>query len=448
MSPSSPQSQNSYIQTKKENKSSQWGDDTEFLPEEGYSAHGIGVHQPTDMTQFQTQKVRAARRNSLDYTRLRPHRESVEDIRVIADLLHPKPMILTRNTRPNGFANFGVDRTGRSETREGVFAAPNLSYFPRLNPAGVNGLHFQPIQSNQTVANPHIHSSAFQANLGFHDPNADFPGYPQAYNVAAPPRNGSSTRSLSTTSTNTTSTYEVAGCGSNNQFLWGGYGTQYEAAQEELKMGQGTETKHESRKEISQKFLNLVSASGYKEADDRNCDKKFYHCSHPGCQRVFSWEWSLREHEHKHVVEKTKKRNFVCDYPKCSKAFFTKSCLKSHLKIHTRKPNSFVCKVAGCDKTYSTGEGLRLHTRNHHEIDKRWECPSEGCSKKFVRQSDMRLHILRIHSEERPHPCKHEGCTKSFACFSELRRHELSHIRKLKKIERMKRHMKMSMQAA
>ncbi|GBG31685.1 Zinc finger protein 143 [Hondaea fermentalgiana] len=152
-------------------------------------------------------------------------------------------------------------------------------------------------------------------------------------------------------------------------------------------------------------------------------EKAQYKCPHPNCPHTFSWKWAMEDHAASHMPEKG--RVHKCTY--CSKSFFTVGCLKSHVRIHTRKPNSYVCKAPGCTKTYSTSEGLRLHTRNIHEADKKWKCPSDGCSKSFVRQSDLRLHIIRIHSKDRPYPCTMKNCEKSFACYSELKRHLTSH---------------------
>lgn len=174
-------------------------------------------------------------------------------------------------------------------------------------------------------------------------------------------------------------------------------------------------------------FLERVQQSGSNAVNDdeevQSSKKRKYKCTHVGCPRTFLWKWAMEEHAATHMPDKG--RVHECTF--CSKSFFTIGCLKSHVRIHTRKPYSYVCKAPGCTKKYCTSEGLRLHTRNVHEADKKWKCPSDGCFKSFVRQSDLRLHIIRIHSKERPYPCTLEGCEKSFACYSELKRHLTSH---------------------
>jgi len=152
-------------------------------------------------------------------------------------------------------------------------------------------------------------------------------------------------------------------------------------------------------------------------------DKIKFTCTHPGCKREFLWKWAMEEHAATHTSDK--ERTHICSY--CGKGFLTLGCMRSHMRIHTRKPFAYGCKVPGCPKKYCTSEGLRLHMRNVHDDAKKWECPSAGCDKAFVRQSDLRLHIIRIHSKERPYPCSFDDCTKSFACFSELKRHLNSH---------------------
>ena len=151
------------------------------------------------------------------------------------------------------------------------------------------------------------------------------------------------------------------------------------------------------REKVSIEFLDLVKKSSREKQEGMQQE---FICPHAGCNRKFSWKWAMEEHARTHMQDSD--RVHICSY--CGKGFFTPGCLKSHTRIHTRKPYSYVCKVEGCDKKYSTSEGLRLHTRNHHDLDKKWKCPSPGCTKSFVRQSDMRLHIIRIHSTDRPYP--------------------------------------------
>ena len=163
------------------------------------------------------------------------------------------------------------------------------------------------------------------------------------------------------------------------------------------RVSRGSTKGQTDREKVSIEFLDLVKKSSREKQAGRQQE---FVCPHAGCNRKFSWKWAMEEHARTHMQDS--ERVHICNY--CGKGFFTPGCLKSHTRIHTRKPYSYVCKVDGCDKKYSTSEGLRLHTRNHHDLDKKWKCPSVGCSKSFVRQSDMRLHIIRIHSTDRPYP--------------------------------------------
>uniref|UniRef100_A0A7S3PK91 C2H2-type domain-containing protein n=1 Tax=Aplanochytrium stocchinoi TaxID=215587 RepID=A0A7S3PK91_9STRA len=162
--------------------------------------------------------------------------------------------------------------------------------------------------------------------------------------------------------------------------------------------------------------------------DKKRSEKKMknFVCKYPGCKKRFSWKWSMETHSRTHQGDSA--RTYKCKH--CDKGFFTVGCLKSHTKIHTRKPGGFICEAEGCGKTYSTSEGLRLHTRNHHQVDKKWRCMVPGCTRAFVRQADLRLHVIRIHSLERPFPCPVRDCTKGFACYSELKRHMAVHQKK------------------
>ncbi|KAK8810511.1 hypothetical protein WA158_007086 [Blastocystis sp. Blastoise] len=141
---------------------------------------------------------------------------------------------------------------------------------------------------------------------------------------------------------------------------------------------------------------------------------KRYHCPHIGCNKMFAWKSNMTVHMRTHDMNR--RRDFVCNFPNCNKAFYD----NQHLKQHH-------CPQAGCNKKYATRGGLQLHVKAHHKVDKKFKCDINGCDRAFVRRTDLKVHILRVHSECKPHPCPYPNCNKSYVTIAELKRHYAAH---------------------
>lgn len=138
-----------------------------------------------------------------------------------------------------------------------------------------------------------------------------------------------------------------------------------------------------------------------------------------------------------HIHDNSRKKDYICNFPNCGKAFYDAQHLRQHCWIHTRNPEvirscecnpqGFQCPHPGCDKKYATHSGLQMHIRSHHKNDKRFACPYEDCGKTFVRNSDLTVHIQRVHEMNHKYKCDMEGCDKSFVTQGDLKRHMLTH---------------------
>jgi KRAB domain-containing zinc finger protein len=100
-------------------------------------------------------------------------------------------------------------------------------------------------------------------------------------------------------------------------------------------------------------------------------------------------------HERAHTREKFEK-SYECN--ECDKAFFQKSYLIIHQRVHTgEKP--YECNV--CEKAFSQKSYLIIHQRTHTG-ERPYKC--DKCSRAFREKSKLTVH-KRTHIGDKPYDC-------------------------------------------
>ncbi|KAG0299164.1 Strongly-conserved Zn-finger binding protein (TFIIIA) [Dissophora globulifera] len=160
-----------------------------------------------------------------------------------------------------------------------------------------------------------------------------------------------------------------------------------------------------------------------------------------------------------HLVIHTKihgaDREFQCEQPGCSKAFYTKSKLLRHLKSHsyivstplgltTAAATSTVSSSSDAQSDdlslWSDGKGRQSRRSSlsaealqrvagQLEKEKPHMCTWEGCTQRFSQRKKLRAHICVAHEGRKPYPyalrycCGIPGCGKFFSKWSMLQKH-------------------------
>jgi len=116
------------------------------------------------------------------------------------------------------------------------------------------------------------------------------------------------------------------------------------------------------------------------------------------------------------------KKNHKCTY--CSKGFFSKSHLRSHMVVHT---NEKCHKCDLCEKVYKWRRGLRNHKLVHsRQSNKKYNC--EICKEGVSSLPKLRRHVKNLHRDgELKYKC--HSCAKSFHTSLFLSAHQDKHDR-------------------
>ncbi|KAM7393690.1 hypothetical protein PAMP_020544 [Pampus punctatissimus] len=127
------------------------------------------------------------------------------------------------------------------------------------------------------------------------------------------------------------------------------------------------------------------------------------------CGKGFVYRFGLTKHLQ---MVHGKIRPFVCQI--CSKAFFTKRDVETHIRIHTgEKP--YHCEL--CERRFARRVELNVHLRWHNGEKRHW-CPY--CGKGFLDSNNLKRHKY-VHTGEKPLSCPH--CPKNFKQSGHLKKH-------------------------
>ncbi|ELU02251.1 hypothetical protein CAPTEDRAFT_163579 [Capitella teleta] len=125
-------------------------------------------------------------------------------------------------------------------------------------------------------------------------------------------------------------------------------------------------------------------------------EKVIFQCSH--CARILSTKNALQVHELAHTGVK-----FPC--VDCAKVFKTEAGLKNHrLHRHTEVEGLFKC--SRCEFVSKTKEGFERHYEGRHGENRQRDFQCEICSKAFYSESILKQH-LKCHNTEKKYECPH-----------------------------------------
>lgn len=135
------------------------------------------------------------------------------------------------------------------------------------------------------------------------------------------------------------------------------------------------------------------------------------------CQKQFKSEDDLAKHIKDAHDKCSKERKHPCT--KCSKSFYTKSDLWSHMRIHSG--TKYTCQQ--CGKQLASSGSLHNHHKSVHQEHKQFEC--HVCFKTFALKQKLVNHVMTEHEGQKPFQCHkcHQGFVHKQSYEAHQRRH-------------------------
>lgn len=144
---------------------------------------------------------------------------------------------------------------------------------------------------------------------------------------------------------------------------------------------------------------------------------KNYLCDFPGCSKAYSRPSLLEQHVRTHYGY----RPFKCRVQTCEESFMRKDHLERHMLKHVgEKDKPFHCSV--CGRGVNSKQHLKRHEKTHY---KSFVCTYNGCSESFHKHQSLKAHIRAIHEGLSGHVCR--VCGKQFNRPSRLVDHMEKH---------------------
>ncbi|XP_058443229.1 transcription factor IIIA-like [Malaya genurostris] len=205
-------------------------------------------------------------------------------------------------------------------------------------------------------------------------------------------------------------------------------------------------------------------------------------CKHPGCEKKFWTEHSMRRHyDSKHVLGKSwscseceerfwrklqlKQHSFkhTGQYPHrcniCEKGFMNLKSFRNHrtyhalhkcesctaeftrwtdLVAHRKLQHATLYQCDICQGKFPSKKNLKAHIKIHLESHEVFQCPHDGCPKFYDYERNLVAHIRSKHEGSRKYVCPVPDCGRSLSTRQKLDQHRRMHEFAARSVPRMK----------
>jgi len=170
------------------------------------------------------------------------------------------------------------------------------------------------------------------------------------------------------------------------------------------------------KKDCHQKFKTRIEMDRHLA---RHRNEKDFKCIL--CKFTFSSTKNLE----KHVLWHAKEKPYHCTWPGCNKAFSTQSALYQHNRMHMDK--KYDCPFPGCGYKSVSKSAMNSHSARHFHGVPGWKwIRCERCRQKFISEEEKSKHQERSHI----YVCQFSNCNKGYKNKHSLKGHGNIHTGK------------------